>query len=245
MALSAPRYIQNANIQVPTIGYKWDDWDFEQAEAPISKRLAARLRKTSWRANMAFAAASAEWLVYRFEKLLDDPTPFDYFEAAWAQIVDFHYGFIFWDPLHDDEFVGPVKGPIREGLAWVMEIIRVSEEGEHPARMCASLAKLTTYVMPDPAPYRQWLKDVVRRLAVLYPFNPKDELGEVVPREVLDPTFDFQPEQTEALVNRFLAKLDPAKNSFLRDPDEMLEEGFEATPYVFNETEDRENRLTV
>jgi hypothetical protein len=243
MTLLARDYIERSKIRDTTIRYRWDDWDVEQAEQPVSKKLAKQLKKLSERANIAFAVATTEWIVYRLEWVLDDPMPFDYLEAAWAQIVDFRYSFVWWDPLHDHEWTGPVKGPIREAIAWVMEIIRVVEEDrEHPARMCASLSRLAEYVMTDAAPYRAWRDRVIKRLEQYYPLDRSEPLGDVVPREALDPDFAFRPNQTEALVNQFLSRLNPKDHEFLNSHDDLLKEGFEGTPYVFNIEADRRLR---
>jgi len=52
-----------------------------------------------------------------------------------------------------------------------------------------------------------------------------------VPPQLLDPTFDYHPDQREALVAGFLANLDPAHNRYLRTPEAMLDLGFTGTPY--------------
>jgi hypothetical protein len=81
------------------------------------------------------------------------------------------------------------------------------------------------------------------RLQNLYPLNSEEKLGEVVPQEALDPTLDFQIEQTEPFVNRFLRSLDYRTNPFLNSPEQMLDRGFKGTPYVFNIEEDRKARF--
>jgi hypothetical protein len=244
MAISKAAYIDRSDIQDRTLRYRWDDWNFDDAEEPVDPELLQQLQKLSLRANIAFAVATTEWMVFRFERMLDDPLPFDYLEAAWAQIVDPHYALEWWDPLRDEEWVGPVKGPIREAVAWVINIMRdVDETKEHPAEMGASLSKLTEHVLSDAAPYLAWRERALQRLQRFYPFDPADPLGDVVPREALDPALPFQPEQTESLVNRFLAGLNVEENDFLQPPEDMLEEGFEGTPYVFNIAEDRRKRI--
>jgi hypothetical protein len=243
MAISISPYIQRANIQDPAIRYRWDDWDFDEAETPVDPELQAELEKLSLRSNIALAIATAEWVVFRFEAMLDDLLPLDYLEAAWAQEIDFHYGFVWWQPIHDEEWLGPVKGPVREAIAWVMEIIRsVEETEEHPAEMCASLSKLTEHVLSDSTPYQTWRSRVLRRLDELYPFDAADPMGDVVPKEALDPDRVFRLQESETLVNRFLAGADREDNDFLKSAEDMLNEGFEGTPYVFSLADDRRKR---
>ena len=104
MTLSTPSYIQQANIQDPTIRYLWDDWNVEQAETPIDKKLKAQLKKVSLRSSIAFSIATAEWITFSFEQFIDDPVPLQYLEAAWSQSINFNYGFIWWDPLADEDW---------------------------------------------------------------------------------------------------------------------------------------------
>jgi hypothetical protein len=56
-------------------------------------------------------------------------------------------------------------------------------------------------------------------------------LGVPVPREILDPDFDYEPEKAEGLLARFLNDLDPNENPYLSPPEEMIKAGFEGTPY--------------
>ena len=101
---------------------------------------------------------------------------------------------------------------------------------------------MAEYLLTDPGPYLRWRDRVLERLEVLYPLNPEDPRGAVVPREALDPDIDFHPEQIEDLINNFLKKLKPKTNPFLNPPQEMLEQGFDGTPYHFDAGEDLRRR---
>ncbi len=52
-----------------------------------------------------------------------------------------------------------------------------------------------------------------------------------MPREALDPDFDFKPEMAPALFGAFLKRLDYKANPFLRTPEEMRKLFFEGVPY--------------
>jgi hypothetical protein len=88
----------------------------------------------------------------------------------------------------------------------------------------------------------------MERFESLYKRDPDDELGDVVPREAVDPGRAFKVEQTEAIINQFLASLDHRTNQFLSSPEDMLEsddeedEGFPGTPYLFDMKADRQSR---
>jgi len=67
--------------------------------------------------------------------------------------------------------------------------------------------------------------------------QPHDAAGEerrgpFVAREALDPDFDYKPEVARKLMADFLRGVDYTKNPYLRSPKDMLEDGFEGTPYT-------------
>jgi hypothetical protein len=250
MTLPLPGYLKAANIQDDSVRYEWDDWrDIPAARTP-DEELVRRFDKISDRAVLAFMCATSEWIVHRFSKLFDYPAPLSYLEAAWATTVSLWYGELVtefgWESYvskTEKEWRGPVKTPIADALQLLEEAIQLStHEGTDPGSRAGRLAALATYVMTDPAPYKTWTEQVMGRLERLYPLDPEDQQGDVVPREALDPAFDFHIEQTEALVNKFLASLDPRKNMFLSPAKRMIEEGFPGTPYVFDLEQDRKLR---
>ena len=255
MPVSVPNYIHMAKIQDNSILYAWDDWD-DQGEEPLDEDLVARLEGLSQRATLAFMCGTAEWIVHRLARLCDDPAPSDYLETAWAMLVDVRYcGYgsgTWWQEYAMEEWVGPVKGPLGRALDRLeIAMQQLAWEKENPSDRATMLSNLTLYVMTDSAPYRRWREQVLKRLKLLYPRDPEDELGDVVPRQAVDPKFDFKIEQTEFLINEFLSKLDHRSNIFLSSPEGMLEdyddedEGFNGTPYIFDIEADRKARRGV
>ncbi len=254
MTLGVPGYLQTARIQDDTLRYEWDDWDDLPAVTTTDEELLARLPRVSQRAVLAFMCGTAEWIYHRLAKLCDDPAPSDYLEAAWALIVEVRYcgyGTGMWWQNYEAEtesWVGPVKGPIGDGLER-LEIAcqQLALEGTDPVRRAGLIAALATYIMLDPAPYKRWCELVLDRFEALYARDPEDEMGDVVPRQAVNPEFDFHVEQTEALINQFLGSLDYRANKFLSSPEEMLESEellmrFQGTPYVFDIELDRRTR---
>jgi hypothetical protein len=254
MTLPVAGYIQAANIQDESVRYEWDDWREIPDAQTVDEELLARLEGISERAVLAFMCATAEWIVYRFSRLLDNPAPFAYLEAAWAMTVDVHYGeaggAIGWEKYtyQSNEWVGPIKKPIGDALLRLEIAIQLlAQDGTDPVDRAVLLAALANHVMTDPAPYEQWCGQVLDRFESLYPLDSEDELGDVVPRQAANPAFDFHVENTEVLVNEFLSSLDYRSNMFLSSPEGMLESEytevlFEGTPYVFSMDEDRHAR---
>ena len=233
-----PTYLPS-EIQSRTIRYEWDDWDSYKTHHPIDQELRERLARLPTRPVLAYTIAAAEWVVYRFLPLLDDPLPTEYLEANWAQVVNWRYADDWNVWAEDDEWVGPVKGPITEALARIMVAIQQAIEGGDLAWRAAHVTKIAEYVLPTTTEFAAWRDRVIPRLESLYSARLSELGGEVVPKEALDVRSEFDAAETEGLVNRYLRGLNHHANRFLKSPAEMKEAGFPATPYVFNMEEDR------
>jgi hypothetical protein len=96
------------------------------------------------------------------------------------------------------------------------------------------LAKLVIHVLGKPKPFKDWCELTLRRLVKLSPAKKQDMAGPPVPREALDPEFDFEEEMTNELLAKFLQTLDYKQNPFLRSPEQMMQKGFEGIPYTLS-----------
>jgi hypothetical protein len=191
-------------------------------------------------------------MVQRLAWLCTDSSAWSYLEAAWATTVDIRYvgyGSNGWQAYAYKGWDGPVRRPIRNALNYLEIAFRQLAEGyqNDPPSMTSRIAVLVRYVMPDPLPYNDWSEQVLQRLAALYPRNPTDRLGDVVPRQALDPGVEFKIDDTEALVQMFLRSLDHRSNPFLSPPESMLEHfdgdpDFKGRPYTFDIEADRQSR---
>jgi hypothetical protein len=253
VTLLVPQYIKVSGIQDSAIRYQWDDWKRLPAAVAPDPEATDRLQQISQRAVLAFACGASEWIVCRFATLCNDPAPWHFIEAAWAMILDVRYsGFgsgTGWQSYAQKSWVGPVRGPINRALVRLeCAFINLAREGHNdPTEYASRLSTLAAYLMTSPAAYKRWRGWVIGRLEQLYPRNLQDPIGDVVPREVIDPDSDFQVELTEHLINRFLSSLDHRSNIFLSSPEGMLEHfdgsaDFKQTPYVFSMDADRKAR---
>ena len=240
--LTKPKYIQDANIADNKIRYKWDEWKVEEAYKPADDELVKRLSVLSYRANAALTIAISEWVIFRFEKLFDDPMPLEYLEAAWAANV--RPAYTEYIETDDDEWRGPVKGPINIALTIVIDILFCSEEILEPQKSPAWMSNLAELVLLDTRAFQQWRNICIQRLEQFFSVpeeEPDDLFGDqntrenLVPREVFDPEVDFHPEMTRNLIRRFLMELRWEDNEFLHSPEEMLQiDGYQGTPYVLD-----------
>lgn len=243
MVFLTPNYIRKAGIQDEDISFLWDDWNVEETIGEPDQSLLKQLRKISQRANAAFSLAMLEWVIYRFEAVFHDPFPYQYLEVAWAMTIDSRYSKVNWDCFVSENWDGPVKGAIISAVDYAISAIHQMEEDEDVSIEVARMSKLAMHVISNPAPFERWQEWALQQLETLYPMDEEDALGEVVPRAAFDPEYNFDISQTEQLVNQFLKQLDPQKNPYLASPDDMLEFGFEGTPYSFDLEKERQDRI--
>jgi hypothetical protein len=247
MALSIAKYIMDAEVSNADVRFAWDEWNVEQAEEPIDEQLRAQLGDLSQRALLAYSSGVAEWVVQRFASLTDVRLPLCFAEAAWAISIDRHYCRQLWQQVcSNSQWTGPVKGPIRRAMLHVQyAITALSDEDYEPDLIATWVTNLARYVLFDKQPFAHWLERVLPRLVKVYSCSPEDPLGDVVPREALDPNRDFDVSNTDGLINHFLSQLDYGRNPFLNAPEKMISEGFSGTPYVFDGKSDKQLRLDV
>ena len=242
MPRPVPKYIEAANIRTPQLRYRWDDWRLEEFYGDLSDEdLIDRIDDLSYRASVAMTIACAEWVVHRFDAVSNDRIPHQYVEAAWAAVVDEKY-LSEWQPP-DDDWIGPVRGPLSVALLIIRESIGIAVHEDEQAVPVLYIGNLAEHILPDPEPFLAWRDAALERLGFLYPFNAEETLGEVVPREVFDPSYPFRIEMTERLARAFLRTLDHRGNPFLVSPKAMVESGFEGTPYEFSLEEDQRKRV--
>jgi len=230
MTLPLPAYLERAKVQDRNLRFAWDDHRYELAYTPLDKAARARMERLSQRAILAFAVSCAEWIFYRFRPVSFPPFLDDYIEAAWAAVIDARYANYYLEP-RGEEWQGPDRKPLAVALMLLVDTIVRVENDDHPDIGALSLANLAAHVMTDPTPFHDWRERIVTRLERLYPLNPRDTRGEPVPREALDPDFDFRPEMAPALIGAFLQRLDYKTNPFLRSPGDMRKLYFDGVPY--------------
>lgn len=249
MSLGRPEYISAAQIADTDPDYPWDEWKVRDTYEPVDEELLDRFGVLTQAARVAMTIATAEWAVFRFENLSDDPVPLQYLESAWAANIDRAYGT--YVETDDDEWRGPIRGPLNMTITIVVDALFCADQSEDTAENPAWMSKLAERVLPARAlpAFRTWRTACLERLERYYSLpetgqdEDRDEFEGLfaseekefpVPREVFDPTFDFRPELTEVLLNNYLAGLKPQDNEFLQSPEAMREAGFEGTPYRYN-----------
>jgi hypothetical protein len=192
----------------PARNYTRDDTKLENHVADVTRR-----------GIVALTAGCAEWVVARFRGLSQDPVPDQFIEAVWAGIVD-------WRHLRLDNRpeAGRDAGPIRGPLYAMIRILHKSAQQasllKPNAYETVCMSNLAQLVLPEPGPFKKWRDGALKRLVQFYPRSEVDPLGPPLPREILDLTLDYKPENDDELIARFLTGLDPSRNPFLRPQSE-------------------------
>ena len=231
-------WIDRAGIAGARPDFVWDEWNVKSTYTPPDDGEVARLATLSKRANCGFTIAIGEWILARFEGMDADREPADFLQAAWAANVDLRYA----DEIVivDDEWRGPVRGPISMALTFVSDALFAEEAGPNSALNPAWAARFARHVLPHRDGFDAWFAACLARLESGFPAPADEDLdwfdddanrGTVVPIEVFDPEFVWHPELAAELIDRFLGTLAPQRNPFLRTPAEMLDDGFRGTPY--------------
>ena len=237
MANPMPPYIRAATISDPVIRYVWDDTRATDDVAEVSEDLPDRARPLTVRAKIALGIGIYQWLIWRFAPVLSDPFPFQLEEAAWCANADLRYMAYF--EIAREDWLGPVRGPLWCAITWLVPMIFEADLKDSTWESgLVMLADLANHVLPRREPYQEWLEFCLQRLLTLYNqpapdpfedlFNARREQrrGPLVAREVLNPEFDYHPEQAHGLLLRYLAGVSPGTNPLIRTPEAMREDGF-------------------
>lgn len=231
MSLFKPSYIQAADIVDQPIQHEWVEADEEMLIIGNS-RLEQRICSISNRGILALSLGSLEWVVWRLSRYLPDSVPFQIVEAAWASIIDWRY--LKWQEPPVDEWEDlpwSVGEPLTCAFNFLQEMLFEVEDEDGEPSNSSCLAELPLLLLNDPEPYKVWRRFVINRLSKTHPADPVNLLGAPVPREALDPACNYKLEGAHQLLAAYLQKLDPAENPYLCSPEEMIESGFENTPY--------------
>lgn len=231
MTLSIPTCIERAGVVGVPIRHTWTEAEADDALLQ-QPELAARLGEVSYRANFALSLGAAEWVVWRLSAELTERSAFEALEAMWCAMIDWRYYNFAEFPDWLGELPRPVGGPMDLGFTLLSEVLANASEVQPVSDIAAQLAELPVRVLPKPELYRNWRRDVIRRLTALYHIDYGEEpLGPPVPREALDLEARFAPESAEMLLRHALRTADYRENHYLSSPEQMAREGFVGSPY--------------
>jgi len=236
--LPKPDYIARAGIDTTELNYEWQDWRAFDYCQPVDDEFVGRCSSLLEQAVNAFTIAVAEWLMFRYDRVSNDATPYLHLESAWCANVARQYSWPVEFPR--EKWKGPIRRPMFVGIVLVNHPLYELEYDEETISPTAMLSKLLQHVLPDSTQFLEWRKRCLERLERFYRREDEDPLNDLfedqprvplVPREIFDPAFDFTPDMALPLTNRFLQSVDYEANPFLLNPQQMRAEGFTGSPY--------------
>jgi hypothetical protein len=213
MSLTVPSYIPLDSIRKAPLNHKWDDWDPYALLGEQDVETLTHLRKSSDRAQIAYAIACAEWVIWRFVDLSPDGRPYALLESAWAGEMSLEL--VAPPQLLEDEWKGPIRGPIDLALVTIINTFYSTEDraGDQDAAFSELIA---LHVLADKGYFLEWKIRVLERLENLFPRTIRDPEGVPVPREAMDPNINISGQLRQELVTKFLSELDYDSNPFLK-----------------------------
>ncbi len=236
MTLKMPGYIDRLGISNDPIQYPWDDKKPMEAHRGNDSKLSAKISDISGKGIVALSIGFTEWIAWRLSKHSDDQIPFQVIEASWASIVDLRYMHPLNTPglkLERIDWQGPVRGPLCDSYHLLSRLMDYAARDQAIEEEAVLLSNLALYVLKDHKPFKEWRRFVIQRLTEFYPWEEGETYRSEapIPREVLDPDFDYKPEMAKELIGNYIEGLDYKQNPYLRSPEEMARDGFEGTPY--------------
>jgi len=249
-----PGYIPESIVGAP-IDFPWHGALGHLGPAEAVTPLMKMLDKKTLTAYLTLGAGILQWAGWRLLNHTDVSFLLELSDALFAYQVDPRY---FKRSAHP-KGAPPDQPPALSGalqLGWLMVKAANPERYWHnyyaPISEVFHGTHLVRHILPEPAqkPFGDWLKNISKRLDVIAPkpdepFRKKSTFatveeyraflvphrGVALPPQVLAPSFEYRPEEREALLNAHLEKLDWRSNRYLQSPDEMRGQGFEGTPY--------------
>ncbi len=213
MTYELPTYVHRSERVLPLSNERWDDWDPYSKIALPDPELKAKLSRTSNCAITAFSLGCAEWVVAALPPGDHLSESAEYLEAFWVYI----FGFRDAVPAEteDNDWKGPIRGPINLCLMTVLNTIILAEFGS-PAQNGAFAARIAIHVLGNSAAFLAWQNLVVERLLLHCGRAAENEDGVPVPRELLDPSRPYDPGEASSLVRSAIDNVDFRRNRWLR-----------------------------
>ncbi|MCE1174553.1 MAG: hypothetical protein LWW77_08110 [Propionibacteriales bacterium] len=215
-----------------------------------------RLGRATASAQVAMTAGILLWLTWRLKPLTEVDHNLELAEAAFAYTIDWRY----LDVDAGPKGKAPDQPPELSAAKKVNSLMRQAVDADSywnsfftPVDKTFHSARVTRYILPKPhkVKFGAWLNELSERTYQHFPLPdlPQRDIrefesreacyayraprrGVAIPPQLLDPSFDYQPEQREDLLREFLAGLDRSRNRYLRSPEAMRELGFVGEPYT-------------
>jgi len=215
----------------------------------VNNRLFAVVSKIGYKAVIGVAATLTELITQRTKRFYPDIDAQQFapkIESLWAGAIDplylktFHFGYDYRD---GDGVIIPFYPN------WHVIIYLIGdymENSYYTHNYLMNLSMLARHLMPNKKLFDNWFAETMRKTTETFPclydykdLNRNDYEAKYdcsadipVPREFFfDSEFQYSEDTAKPVLNAFLQSLDYNNNPWLCTPEEMLEKGFQGTPY--------------
>ena len=157
-------HLRSLDLKIPDENLVWDDANTEAVESDIDQELLETLRQLPVARQAAITFELAEWIIFRFETLVNCTLPTLWLEAAWVGLGDINNIHRTWEEVRDEkEWKGKLRGPIdlaMRHVEWALQDTVDPKESD-TAHNTAQLASLVKHVFTDKLIFQQWLTDSI------------------------------------------------------------------------------------
>lgn len=215
MTLVVPSYIPIAEISNLPMEYEWDSWDPYEFLGDAEEATLDALADVSDRGVITFAIGCSEWVVYRLLSHLPDHRALYYIESCWALVMGAP---IALPPApKESEWQGDILSPVGLSILTIINSWLLAEDGKADAH-AGFAERIPLLVLNDTKSFVKWRNEVLKRLVYSHPYDD-ESMGNLVPREILDPTIELDSINQIEFVQRTLDTVDFEGNPYI----ELLE----------------------
>lgn len=249
-----PAYIPQSIVDAE-IDFRWQGAKEHIGPTETVTPLFLHVGNTTSNAQISLCAGVLLWGSWRFKDMAESDHNFELAEAAFAYQVDWRYVDIEAGPKGKAPDQPPALSATVQLGRYLRNAIDMEEFWEsyyQPVSNTFHSIHIVSHILPKESKreFQHWLDVIVERIKRNYAkpdeafkkrkqFHTEDEYqlflarhrGPALPPQILDPNFDYKPEERENLVRAFLQSLDISRNRYLRTPEALKELGFKGTPY--------------
>jgi hypothetical protein len=249
-----PNFIPTSVMEEP-ITFVWNGAQAHIGPVEVVTPFMKSLAQGTGLAQVAQCTGMLLWAVWRLKKSADIVHMLELAEAAFAYSIDWRYFDETANPLRKIVDQPPALSASMKINSLMLHALDHEAHWNsfyQPIDETFHSANIVTHILPktERRVFEVWLNDVIDRVKTYFPLPDIPEKkfrtfeseaayddyvaprrGIAVPPQILDPSFDYKPQDREALLAEFLGQLNPQKNRYLRNPQAMLELGFVGTPY--------------
>ncbi len=257
MNLKIPNYIEKTGVAETPITHICKRPDDYYYEVP---KLFNKWNPLQSRSILAITLGCAEWVFWRLSKNYNSQPDLikSFLEAGWAAAIDRRYmNYLPKATRHatlehykmsdnptslralykgnlSDDIKKTIEGPVLIVISALGVVINYTVPQNSNTTNAIYVSNVAEAVCNEKIDaFKAWRRAIIQRHYEFHRKSPEDYLGVPVPRESIDPDFDYHPSKNKELINNFLSNLDFESNPFLTHPDELKELGFEGKPYVY------------